>query len=150
MQTHRIGAGPRIPFSVSAWRYRGARGHIYDTGSRPGDFSGGLRRWLFTSDQHWLWHADNLAVHLLVEQGWLGLVAFTLLVLYAGVRLAAALGRGEPHAAVLGAALLGLVGEGAAGSVLDAPRVASLAYLLIFAALAVTRALSASLRGPAG
>jgi len=114
-----------------------------------GDFSAGLDGWLPSSDQQGLWRADNLAVHLLVEQGRLGLLAFALLALYVLARLAAALGRGEAGAALLGAAIGGFLLEGAVASLLDAPRVAALGYLLLFTALAVTRPLSAGLAAAA-
>lgn len=103
---------------------------------RNGDFADGMARWYFTSDRYHLpWHAKNLAVHLLFEQGLLGLAAFLLASLVALWRVTFGAAAGHPAAAMLAAGLVGLGVVGAVDSVLDMPRVAFLAYLFVALAL---------------
>src|SRR5439155_21140832 len=46
-----------------------------------GDFSEGMSRWFFTSDRdHLPWHAKNLALNVLLDQGLLGLALFAILI----------------------------------------------------------------------
>ena len=101
------------------------------------DFSAGGARWFSTSDRHHLpWHAKNMAVHLVVEQGLLGLLA--LLALTAGA-LAAVLGplRAHPLAPALAASIVGCWVVGSVDSVLDMPRVATWLLLVTGMALAL-------------
>ena len=52
-----------------------------------GDFSAEMARWFFTSDHdHLPWHMKNMFLHVLFEQGIVGLAAFGLLVLAALMR----------------------------------------------------------------
>jgi len=103
---------------------------------RNGDFADGMARWYFTSDRYHLpWHAKNLAVHLLFEQGLLGLAAFLLASLVALWRVTFGAAAGHPAAAMLAAGLVALGVVGAVDSVLDMPRVAFLAYLFVALAL---------------
>ena len=101
-----------------------------------GDFSQGLARWYMTSDHHHMpWHAKNLLVHLWFEQGLAGLLSFTLLVVAALWTLVVGALRQEPLAPPAAAALVGLLIVGFADSLLDIPRVALVAYLLMGLAL---------------
>ncbi|MDE2614298.1 MAG: hypothetical protein KGL78_12715, partial [Burkholderiales bacterium] len=103
---------------------------------RNGDFARGMAHWYFTSDRYHLpWHAKNLAVHLLFEQGLLGLAAFLLASLVALWRVTFGAAAGHPAAAMLAAGLVALGVVGAVDSVLDMPRVAFLAYLFVALAL---------------
>jgi glycopeptide antibiotics resistance protein len=43
---------------------------------RNGDFLHGMQRWFFSTDSHLAWHEKNLFMHVLFEQGWVGLAAF--------------------------------------------------------------------------
>lgn len=110
-----------------------ARGHeLLDNGefSRGGDY------WFFSSDRHHLpWHAKNLWLHYFVEQGWLGLVAFSLLCAAAVWRLAVGRGATHPLAPPLLAGLTAFFIVGAFDSLVDAPRLAVLAFLILFTAL---------------
>lgn len=112
---------------------------------RNGAFEQGMSRWFFSSDRHHMpWHAKNLAVHLWVEQGLVGLAAFGLAVAVAlGRCLFGASGR-HPSAPMLAAALLGVLIVGMVDSVLDMPRVAFVVLLLVAVALSLPA------RGPAG
>lgn len=99
---------------------------------RNGDFSQGGDFWFFKSGYHLVWHAKNLWVHLLFEQGWLGVVLFTLMVVLALVRLARAAGRGELEATVLLACTTAWIVVGGVDSLVDAPRIALLVYATLF------------------
>jgi VanZ family protein len=98
---------------------------------RNGSFSAGGDRWFFTADSHLPWHVKNLWVHLHFEQGWLGVVSFTAIL----VLVAAGLGRrtmaGQVEAPALLAALLGALMVSAVDTTIDAPRLAVLLYLLV-------------------
>ncbi len=97
---------------------------------RNGDFSAGNDYWWWSADDHLNWHAKNLAVHLLVEQGWLGLSAFALLTLRCLWLIGVALRAADPTAAPMACALIGLLGIGVIDSVIDSPRLALYYYLL--------------------
>lgn len=113
------------------------------------DFAAGGARWFITSDRNHLpWHAKNLQVHLLVEQGLLGLFALSALTIAA---LAALLGpvRAHPLAPALAAAIVGVWVVGGVDSVLDMPRVAT--WLLLLTTMATHLFLpSRAQHGPSG
>lgn len=101
-----------------------------------GDFSNGLAHWYSTSDHlHLQWHAKNLLVHLLFEQGVLGLGMFLAMVVLALWRLGLGPLRKSPFAVPLFSAILGLLVVGVADSVLDMPRIAVLVYLSLGVAM---------------
>lgn len=101
-----------------------------------GDFAQGRERWFFTSDRHHLpWHIKNLALHLVFDQGILGLFLFVMLVGGALWRLIAGRARANAAAPFLAAALVGFLAVGAFDSLLDVPRVAFLFYLLVLVSL---------------
>lgn len=103
-----------------------------------GGFDEGMARWFFTSDHHHMpWHLKNLAVHLLFEQGLLGLAAGMLVLGAALWRTTLGAARGHALAPPLAAALLGLFVVGLVDSVLDMPRVAGLSWGLAAVALAL-------------
>lgn len=92
-----------------------------------GDFAAGGARWFFSSDRnHMPWHAKNMAVHLAVEQGWIGLGLALAWGLAAIGHLVWGPGRLHPLAPPLAAALVGVAVVGAVDSLLDMPRLATL------------------------
>ncbi|HYP67655.1 MAG TPA: O-antigen ligase family protein, partial [Thiobacillaceae bacterium] len=99
---------------------------------RNGDFSRGGDFWFFKAGNHLFWHAKNLWVHLLFEQGWLGMSLFTLILILALVRLTRAAARGELEATVLLASIAAWIIVGGVDSLLDAPRIALLVYGTLF------------------
>lgn len=106
-----------------------------------GEFAQGADRWFFSSDRHHLpWHAKNLWLHYFVEQGWLGLVAFSLLCAAAVWRLAVGRGATHPLAPPLLGGLTAFFIVGAFDSLVDAPRLATLAFLVMFVALGIRSA----------
>ncbi|MDE2370317.1 MAG: hypothetical protein KGN16_15205 [Burkholderiales bacterium] len=105
------------------------------------DFSAGMSRWFFSSDKYHLpWHMKNLFLHLLLEQGAIGLGLFLALLAGAFWRLAAGRARDHELAPPLAGALVGFVVVGLFDSLLDVPRVAFLAYLLMLVALSLAPA----------
>jgi len=103
---------------------------------RNGEFTHQMARWFPAAQYHYLpWHADSLILELLIERGWTGLLVFVALLALAFWRLWLVQGVSRSLARTLLAALAGLLLVGAFGSVMDAPRVAFLAYLLALFAI---------------
>jgi VanZ family protein len=102
-----------------------------------GDFSRGTERWFFTDDDHLAWRIENQYVMIFVESGVLGLAA--LLALTAAALLGAARGirHGEPMAACVAGAVTGFLVCAGFDGLLDAPRLATLFYLIAFCGLAM-------------
>ena len=101
-----------------------------------GDFSDGMARWFFTSDRHHLpWHIKNMALHVLFEQGAIGLVLGCALGLGALWRVTLGHARGHPLAPGIAGGLAGFVAVGLFDSLLDVPRIAFLFYFLVLLAL---------------
>ena len=133
---------------------------LFDTRGGPlltnGDFTQEMAHWYFSSDKNHLpWHMKNMFAHVLFEQGVLGASLF--LILLAGALWRVTLGSAsmEALAPALAAGLLAFMVVGLFDSLLDAPRVAWLFYLLILIALAMprsirmTRTIAPSTRGHA-
>jgi hypothetical protein len=99
-----------------------------------GDFSRGSTYWFFSSFDHLNWHVKNIFVQLYFEQGWLGLVLFSLLALTSIVSLWSVANRGEIIFLVPLASLVALLSVGLFGSPLDTPRLDFLFYFIILAA----------------
>ena len=101
-----------------------------------GRFEQGGARWFFSSDRNHLpWHAKNMVVHLLFEQGIVGLAAFGLLGAVAFGRLLLGQARRHALAPALAGALLGTWVVGMVDSLLDMPRLATLMLLLTLVAV---------------
>jgi hypothetical protein len=117
---------------------------LTDSGGREllanGDFESGLARWFFSSDRfHMPWHAKSMPLHLLVEQGVLGLASFGLAFAGALWRTSFGAARGHPMAPPLAGALVGLLVVGLIDSILDMPRVAFLTLLIVALSLILPR-----------
>ncbi|PZP33872.1 MAG: hypothetical protein DI603_07230 [Roseateles depolymerans] len=136
---------PRFVTLSMSLNYRGARVDIasvelIDASGRSllhnGDFSQDLSRWLFTSDRHHLpWHIKNVALHVLFEQGLLGLALTGAAYLLALGRLSFGHGRDHPLAPAVAAALIGFAVIGAFDSLLDAPRIGFVFFTLLLLGL---------------
>ena len=99
-------------------------------------FAEGSDFWFFSSDRHHLpWHAKSLLLHYWVEQGWLGFGAFMLLLCAAMLRLLLAGAAKHPLAPPLAGGLTGMMAVGTFDSLVDAPRLTTLVFLLLFVAL---------------
>jgi len=103
---------------------------------KNGSFERGLAHWFISSDRNHLpWHAKNLGVHLLVEQGLVGLAMWTLALAVALWRLLWGPASNRSLAPALAAALVGVLVVGGVDSLVDMPRVAFLMTLLMGLAL---------------
>ncbi|MGB1885193.1 MAG: hypothetical protein ACPHUF_14920 [Gammaproteobacteria bacterium] len=100
-----------------------------------GSFTEGLDYWSFTSDDHIFWHVKNLWIHLLIEQGWIGVVAFSLFLAMILLKLTREILTGSRTALLQLAAVGGFSIVAITGSLLDAPRIAMLFFLVGFWAL---------------
>lgn len=100
-----------------------------------GDFSNDMHRWFFSSDRdHMPWHAKNILVNVLFDQGYVGLLLFLLLTVGALWRLN--LGRARQHelAPYLSASIIGFLVVGIFDSLIDVPRLALMFYILVLVA----------------
>jgi hypothetical protein len=112
-----------------------------------GGFEDGMDRWFFATDVDPPWHIHNLWVSILFDQGWLGVVAWSALILAALAAGWRGLGRDDPlRIAALGGLAAFLV-SGSLNTLIDAPRF--LWLLLLFAALCATPYRDASGESPA-
>jgi hypothetical protein len=114
---------------------------------KNGDFSRGGDFWFFNSGDHLFWHAKNLWVHLLFEQGWLGVLVFTLILILATVRLARSVRRGALEPTVWLAALAATATVGMVDSLVDTPRLALLVYGVLFVGAAWGATIQAPVAG---
>ncbi|MEF8721933.1 MAG: VanZ family protein [Candidatus Accumulibacter delftensis] len=92
-----------------------------------GDFEQGLDLWFFAVDVHWPWDIASMPVGILFDLGWLGLLAFAVLLALAIKRTGSRAWRGDLLAAATLAALAGVLIIGTLGAVIDTPR-----FLLLF------------------
>ena len=116
---------------------------------RNGDFSRTGDFWFFTSDRYHLpWHIENLFIHLLFDQGILGLTAFIALCVVATMRALRCAGC-WPQAPYFLASLAGFLTVGLFNSLLDVPRLATIFYLVCFVMMVIRpeRAASSTVEG---
>ena len=101
-----------------------------------GDFNREMAHWFFSSDRHHLpWHIKNAALHVLFEQGLIGLALLGSAYVLALVRLSFGRGRDHPLAPAIVAALIGFGAVGAFDSLLDAPRIGFIFFTLLLLGL---------------
>nr|WP_305908359.1 O-antigen ligase family protein [Methylomarinum sp. Ch1-1]MDP4521184.1 O-antigen ligase family protein [Methylomarinum sp. Ch1-1] len=103
---------------------------------KNGDFTQDMDHWFFTADDHIPWRSENLWVQILFEQGWLGAILFTWLIMSAFLNLYKQLGHRQISPVIL-ASLSGLVIIGIVDSCFDAPNIALISYLIIFLSLQI-------------
>lgn len=99
---------------------------------RNGDFSKGLDHWFFTEDGHLQSHIENLAVAVLFDQGWFGLLAMGMFIILAVKRGIDHAWRGNLNSAVALASFGGFLVLGLLNTLIDAPRFLFLFLLLGF------------------
>lgn len=100
-----------------------------------GNFTQGMDFWFFSTDNHLPWHIKNLPVHVLFDQGWLGLGAFFILFANAIYNCCRRLAQQNVFAAILLSSFSGFMVVGIVDSPFDAPRLTLLFFLLLFFAL---------------
>ncbi len=97
-----------------------------------GDFSRASENWFFATDNHLPWHIKNLAVQLVFDQGWLGLIVFSGLLLAILRKLFNELRQGILYSTGLLASIVGFLAVGLFDSLFDAPRLTMLFLVLVF------------------
>ena len=100
-----------------------------------GDFSHGHDRWNYTTDDDRPWRVENVWLQLFFAQGLAGVIAFTLLIVFALMRVAKETQLGRSGAPMLLASLAGFLTVGLFGSVLESPRLMLLFYMTTFMAI---------------
>ena len=111
-----------------------------------GDFSSSTQRWYFTDDQHLIWRIKNQYLMSLFESGLLGLASFVLLAAASVAGAVRAMARGDRMAAAVAASLVAFLCSGVFDYLLEAPRLATLFYILAFAGLTMMPATAAQSR----
>lgn len=96
-----------------------------------GDFGNGLDRWYTTTDVDPPWHVHSLPVTVLLEQGWVGVLAWLGALALALQRVSRAAWRGEAAAAGLLAALAASMVSGSVNTLIDDPRMLWLLCVLL-------------------
>jgi hypothetical protein len=99
-----------------------------------GDFGRGMDRWFMASDDHLAWHAKNLYLHLALESGLVGLMAFLVLLARASVLAARSL-RHDAAAAIVLSAVAGFLAVGLGDTLVDSPRLLLALLLVVVGAL---------------
>jgi len=102
---------------------------------RNGDFAHGADRWFWEVDDHLQWHTKNLAVNILFDQGWFGILAVGGLFWLVLRRLVRRIGEHDWLSAIYLASLAGFAVTGTTVSTFDQPRLAFAFYMLCFAIL---------------
>jgi O-antigen ligase len=111
-----------------------------------GDFSRGTQRWYFTDDQHLIWRIKNQYLMSLFEGGVLGLASLVLLAVAAVAGAVRAMARGDRMAAAVAASLVAFLCSSVFDYLLEAPRLATLFYIIAFAGLTMMPATTARSR----
>lgn len=105
------------------------------------DFSHGFARWFSSSDRHHMpWHMKNLFMHVLFDQGAIGLILLSVLIFMAFFRLTVKGARHHPLAPALAGGLAGFIVVGMFDSLLDVPRLSLLFYFLLMVSLVIRTA----------
>ena len=110
---------------------------------RNGDFSAGMHHWFFSTDSHLAWHAKNLFIHVLFEQGWVGLTCFLGLLAYTLARLLKHARDHDPLSLTLLASLAAFLLVGMIDSLVDETRIGFLFYFILIASLIADARLTA-------
>ncbi|MBK7646025.1 MAG: hypothetical protein IPJ12_02320 [Betaproteobacteria bacterium] len=97
-----------------------------------GNFSQQFDHWFFSVDNDLPWHIWNFPIQVLFDQGWFGVVAFGLFVIFGLWRAGRQAWRGSAEAGVFMAAGTGFVVIGAMDSLIDSPRLLLLFLLVIW------------------
>lgn len=99
---------------------------------RNGDFSQGMDGWLFTTDVDPPWHIHSLPVAAYFDQGVLGALAWSLVILGALVLGGLRWRQGSVGAATAVVALLAFLGSGLLNTLIDEPRFLMLLLVLLW------------------
>lgn len=86
------------------------------------------------------WHMKNLFMHVLFDQGAIGLILLSVLIFMAFFRLTVKGARHHPLAPALAGGLAGFIVVGMFDSLLDVPRLSLLFYFLLMVSLVIRTA----------
>ncbi|HXP77335.1 MAG TPA: hypothetical protein VN823_24590 [Stellaceae bacterium] len=100
-----------------------------------GNFASGTQRWYFSDDQHSAWRILDQYLMTLFEEGALGVAVWLLLVGAALVNSWRGIRRGDRMGAMIAASLVAFLCSCVSDAVLEAPRLATVFYLIAFAGL---------------
>jgi hypothetical protein len=101
-----------------------------------GGFSDGMAHWFFSSDRyHMPWHIKSLLMHVLFDQGIVGVALGGLLLATALWRTSMGAARRNSLGPALAASLVGFTVVGLFDSLLDVPRIAWLFHFLVMVAI---------------
>jgi hypothetical protein len=102
---------------------------------KNGDFSNEMKNWFFSSDRdHLPWHAKNILLNILFDQGVFGLVVFLLMTTCALWSLNLGKGRQSELAPYITAGITGFLVVGLFDSLTDVPRLSFIySFLVIYA-----------------
>jgi hypothetical protein len=120
---------PGTTVEVTNVRLRDAQGRDI---VENGDFRRGMTRWYFSDDNHIVWRIHNQYLMTLFESGFIGLAAFLVFVAAAMAGAVRAILDGEAAMAAVLGALTGFLCSSVFDYVLEAPRLATLFYLIAF------------------
>jgi hypothetical protein len=102
-----------------------------------GAFSNGAERWFFTSDDHLNWRIDSLWLHVLFEQGWVGVLLLAAVLLAGfGYALRGFVAR-EPTAAIALGSLSAFAVVALTESLVEVARIGFMLLLIVYLARAV-------------
>ena len=153
--------GSRFPRPVELSLFNDQKGTLVDVDNvalrdaaghnlvRNGDFSAGMHHWFFSTENHWPWHVENLFIHVLFEQGWLGLICFLPLLAYTLTRLLKHARAHDPLSLTLFASLAAFLLVGMLNSLIEETRVGFLFYFILIASLIADARLSGPHAPPA-
>nr|WP_315240273.1 hypothetical protein [uncultured Albidiferax sp.] len=106
-----------------------------------GDFSEDMQRWFFSSDRnHMPWHMKNVFMNVLFDQGGVGLLLFSAMLLAALWRVSVGTAKDHPLAPGIAGGLVGFVVVGLFDSLVDVPRLAFMFYVVLLLGLTVRQA----------
>lgn len=121
--------GKPLFIDVSNLELTDAAGHSI---LRNSSFMDGTRFWFLTSDDLQSWHANSLIVQLYVEQGIVGMLSFALLsVGTLAILVTTGLPARDYTSGAIGLSIVGVLVIGVFDSIIDAPGIAQMLYLLI-------------------
>ena len=83
------------------------------------------------------WHMKNIFMHILFDQGFVGLIVLCILIFTAFFRLTVRGARHHPLAPALAGGLAGFIVVGMFDSLLDVPRLSVLFYFLLMVSLVI-------------
>ena len=102
-------------------------------------FSNGMHHWFFSTNHYWPWHIENIYLSILFEQGWIGLICFTILIIYTLARCLFNIRQRDSFSMTLFASFTALLMLGILNSWNDEPRLSFLFYFLLITGLLADR-----------